>query len=101
MSDRTKLLITAVKEQGQAAVARATGYSVSAINQAVHGKYAGSLDNLLCRVAEVYGHGIVDCPVMGRITIQQCAAERRKPFGASNPQRVKLYHACRDCKARR
>lgn len=97
MNDRMQLLINAVAANGQAAVARATGYSVSAINQAIHNKYAGSLDNLLQRVSEVYGDGTVICPIIGEISIQQCVAERRKPFGATNPQRVKLYHACKAC----
>lgn len=101
MNDKMQLLINAVAENGQAAVARAIGYSVSAVNQAIHGKYAGSLENLLQRAVEVYGAAMVDCPIIGRITIQQCAAERRKSFGATNPQRVKLFHACPKCTAHR
>ncbi|MBI4928160.1 MAG: helix-turn-helix transcriptional regulator [Anaerolineae bacterium] len=95
------LLRQAVASQGQAAVARAIGYSDSAVSQALSGKYRGSLENLLCRVNEVYGSDTVQCPVMGPITIQRCAAERRKPFAASSPQRVKLFNACRHCEAGR
>lgn len=98
MSDRC-LLNKMVAAHGQAEVARRIGYSGSAVNQALHGKYAGSLENLLKAVEEVYGTGTVACPVMGRISIQQCAAERRKPFGASNPQRVRLWRLCRECTA--
>jgi hypothetical protein len=92
-----ELLKKAVAAHGQSAVARAIGYSCSAVNQAVHGKYRGSLQKLLQRVAEVYGTGTVACPVMGEISIQRCAAERKKPFAATSPQRVRLYHACRRC----
>lgn len=95
--DRIELLKKATQAHGQAAVARATGYSDSAISQAVSGKYRGRLDRLLQRVVEVYGSGTVDCPVMGAISIQRCAAERRKPFAASSPQRVRLYNTCRNC----
>lgn len=95
-----ELLEKSVKAHGQSEVGRRIGYSASAVNQALHGKYKGSLENLLQRVVEVFGTGSVTCPVMGRITIQQCAAERKKPFAASNPQRVRLYRACRDCAVR-
>lgn len=101
IKDRMALLRNAVNEHGQAAVARALKYSASAVNQALHGKYRGSLDNLLQRVTEVYGSGTVKCPVMGSISIQRCAAERRKPFAASSPQRVRLYMACRHCDVHR
>jgi len=95
------LLRAAVEEHGQSAVARALNYSTSAVNQALHGKYRGSLENLLQRVAEVYGTGMVQCPVMGEISLKRCAAERKKPFAATSPQRVRLYHACRQCDAHR
>jgi hypothetical protein len=98
--NRLALLKKAVVDHGQAAVARATGYSDSAVSQAMHGKYRGSLDNLLARVEEVYGSSTVLCPVMGEISIQRCAAEKRKPFAATSPQRVRLFQACRDCSAR-
>jgi transcriptional regulator with XRE-family HTH domain len=97
--DRMRLLQKAVTDQGQSAVARALGYSVSAINQVLHGKYRGSKDNVLQRVAEVFGTGKVRCPVMGPVNLSRCAAERAKPFAASSPQRVRLYFACRTCKA--
>lgn len=101
MTDRMKLFRDAVARDGQGAVARAIGYSVSAVNQALHGKYAGSLDRLLERVAETYSNGQVDCPVMGRVSLRRCAQERRKSFGATSPQRVKLSVTCPQCTVRR
>ena len=98
--DRMQLLIKVVRAHGQAAVARATGYSDSAVSQAMHGKYRGSLENMLQRVEEVYGSGTVLCPVMGEISIQRCASEKRKPFAATSPQRVRLFRACQACSAR-
>jgi hypothetical protein len=97
MTENMALLRKAVESDGQAAVARKLGYSPSAVNQALKGTYGGSLDNLMRRVAETYGHGTVQCPVMGEISLRRCAEERRKPFGATSPQRVKLYVACRRC----
>lgn len=101
MTDRMTLLKQTVHSNGQGAVARAIGYSVSAVNQALHGKYAGSMDNLLTRVVEVYGNGEVDCPVMGRVSLRRCAEERRKAFGATSPQRARLFATCPQCTARR
>lgn len=100
MSNAMELLTQAVAESGQAAVARRLGYSASAINQALHGTYGGSLDNLMQRVAETYGNETVVCPVMGEILLRRCADERRKGFAATNPQRARLLIACRDCTAR-
>jgi hypothetical protein len=97
MTDSMALLRKAVASEGQAAVARKLRYSPSAISQALKGTYGGSLDNMLQRVVETYGHGTVQCPVMGEISLRRCAEERRRPFGATSPQRVKLYVACRRC----
>ena len=98
-TDPRVLLQKAVAAHGQAAVARALGYSASAVCQVLSGTYGGSLDNLLLRVAEVYGDGTVHCPVMGEVPLSRCAEERRKPFCASNPQRVRLWRACQGCTA--
>lgn len=98
--DSMALLREAVTGSSQAAVARELGYSPSAINQALKGRYGGSLDTLLERVREIYGSGNVKCPVMGEITLRRCGEERRKHFGVTNPQRVRLYQACQTCEAR-
>ena len=100
MTDTMALLTKAVKNHGQAAVARRIGYSASAVSQALAGKYGGSLDNLLQRVAEIYGNGTVPCPVMGEIPLRRCAEERRKAFGATNPQRAQLFVTCPQCTKR-
>ncbi len=100
MTDNMALLRKAVAEGGQAAVARRLGYSPSAVNQALKGTYAGSLENMMQRVAEEYGNETVICPVMGEIPLSRCAEERRKPFGATSPQRARLYLACQRCNVR-
>ena len=81
----------AVAQYGQTTVVRALGYSVSAVNQVLKGNYKGDLTNVLKRVNEVYG----------ATTIQRCAAERRKPFAMTSPQRVRLFKECRTCRAHR
>ena len=99
--DPMTLLKQAVAQSGQSAVARSLGYSAAVVNQVIHGKYRGRIENVLSRVSEVYGTGTVDCPVMGKITLRRCAAERKKPFAATSPQRVRLYQACKSCTAHR
>ena len=101
MEQSMSLLKEAVKDKGQAAVARELGYSPSAISQVVNGIYGGALDNFMERVAETYGNGTIVCPVMGEVPLRRCAEERKKIFSASSPQRVKLWLACRECEARR
>jgi transcriptional regulator with XRE-family HTH domain len=81
----------------QSEVARRLGYSPTAISQALSGKYAGSLEHLLARVIEVYGNRQVDCPVLGVIMLGRCAEERKRPFSASNPVRVRLWQQCKKC----
>jgi hypothetical protein len=55
---------------------------------------------VLQRVVEVYGGLSVVCPILGDIPLAQCAEERRKPFAATNQQRIELYRACKTCERR-
>lgn len=98
-TDSMTLLKQAVAQSGQSAVARSLGYSASVVNQVIHNKYPGRMEKVLLRVAEVYGTDTIDCPVMGMITLKRCSAERKKPFAATSPQRVRLYLSCRTCTA--
>lgn len=95
--NKLDLLEKMVGIYGQSTVAKTIGYSPSAVNQALHGKYKGRVDALLQCVNDTYGVGTVVCPVMGEISIQRCADERKKPFAASSPQRVRLFIMCRKC----
>ncbi|MDW7643413.1 MAG: helix-turn-helix transcriptional regulator [Desulfuromonadales bacterium] len=98
-ADRMTLLRQKVEEKSQAQVARELGYSGAAISQALSGKYQGDLTNLLNKVEEVYGASTVVCPVLGEIVLGKCAEHRRRPFAATNPLRVRLYRACKNCDA--
>lgn len=83
---------------GQARVARDLGYSAGAISQVLSGKYQGDISNILARVEEIYGGLSVDCPGLGyEIPLAKCGEWRRKPFASTNPQRVAMYRACKDC----
>jgi transcriptional regulator with XRE-family HTH domain len=95
--DLMQLLRQKCEELSQARVAAAIGYSPSAVNQALKGSYRGDLTNLLNRVAEVFGDETVSCPILGEIPLGKCAFHRRRPFAATNPLRVTLWRACRQC----
>lgn len=96
--EKLDLLKRAVEEEGsQTRVARKISYSTSAVNLALKGKYGAGLDRLLARVVEVYGSETLICPVLGKISLGRCAEERQRPFSASNPMRVRLFRACKQC----
>jgi hypothetical protein len=95
--DRLLLLTKAIREKGQAQVARELDYSDAAICQVVKGSYKGDSSRILQRVAEVYGAETAACPVLGSITLGRCAEERSRPFSAASPIRLRLWRACKSC----
>lgn len=93
-----ELLRTAVEtNKSQVKVAKMLGYSPATISQIMGGSYQGAMDKVLARVEEIFGTRTVECPVLGEIRIGRCVTERRAPFSAANPVRVRLYRACRNC----
>ena len=96
-TDLMNLVREKVAQIGQAAAARELDYSASALNQVLHGKYVGNVDNFLARVRERWSHDLRACPVLGDITYGRCAEERAKPFSAASPMRVRLSRACERC----
>ncbi|MEW6490805.1 MAG: transcriptional regulator [Thermodesulfobacteriota bacterium] len=95
--DRWTLFRTAVERDGQGAVAEALGYSRSTISECYGGTYKGDPGRVLRRAEEVYSAATVACPVLGEVRVGECAEHRRRPFAATNPMRVALYRACREC----
>ncbi|OQY20109.1 MAG: hypothetical protein B6I36_02380 [Desulfobacteraceae bacterium 4572_35.1] len=95
--DRLKLLRKAIAESSQAVVSRALGYSASTISQIVSNSYAGDPSAVLQRVEEVFGRTSVECPIMGTIPLGKCVDTKRRPFAATNSQRVQQYKACKSC----
>lgn len=100
-SDLMTLLRQKISETSQAHVARMLEISGSALSQLMGGTYKAAPDSILERVREVYGGISVECPVLGEITLARCAQEQKRPFAATNPQRVRLYRECRTCKNRK
>ncbi|HYW03585.1 MAG TPA: XRE family transcriptional regulator [Gammaproteobacteria bacterium] len=81
--------------RSQARVARDLGYSAAVINQALKGTYRGDLTRLREVVEGRLMGATVDCPVLGDMPRDVCLDNQRRPFAATNPTRVQLYHACR------
>lgn len=97
LTDRMDLLRKKVEELGQAEVARRIGKSPSSVCQILSGEYKGSPDNILQLIEEHFGQSTVQCPILGEIPLKRCAENRRRPFAATNPTRVRLWKACKDC----
>ena len=95
--DRLTLLRDAVTASSQSKVAKKLDYSPATISQILSGSYAGDPAAVLQRVEEVYGNKTVNCPVLGIIPLGLCADTRRRPFAATNSQRVQQYRACKSC----
>lgn len=95
--DRMQLLRAACEETTQAEVGRRIGYSPSAINQVLKGTYPDP-QKLLAKVEQVYCQSAtINCPIVGPITPGKCVENRNRPFAATNPVRVALFHRCPTC----
>ena len=97
MADWVDDLNGAVDEFGQSVVARRLGCSPATISQLRTRQYPAATGKWQKRFEAAYGAGGVECPVLGEITREACGGHRRRPFAATNPMRVKLFHACRKC----
>jgi hypothetical protein len=78
----------------QAKVALRLGVSAALVNQVLRGKYKGSLANIEQRVRGELMAATVGCPILGEISSRRCLDEQARPFAATNPTRVALYHEC-------
>jgi transcriptional regulator with XRE-family HTH domain len=80
----------------QVKIARRLGVSTAMINQVLKGVYKGNASRLEALVRGELMLENVACPVLGEISKRRCLDEQARPFGATNPQRVALYKACRN-----
>ncbi len=81
----------------QAAVARRLGVSPAMVNQVLKNRYRGNIQRLRARVEGMFLGRSVECPVLGQIALNECLDHRERPFAATNPLRVRLWKACRQC----
>lgn len=91
-----RVLAGVVAQEGSNAKAAARlGINRASVSTLLANKYPASttrMEKAIMAWAE-----LVECPVLGAITGDQCQTERKKPFVGSNPTRVRLYRACRTC----
>jgi hypothetical protein len=91
--------ITALAQEcdraSQRAVALRIGYSAGAVNQVLAAKYKAPTDRIEQAVRGAYLSAVVDCPAAGQVAADRCLEIQRQPWAATNPQRVRLYTACR------
>lgn len=91
-----RVLAAVVDECGSnAAAARRLGINRASVSTLLANRYpAGTakMEKIIMAWAAT-----VHCPIMGSISADECHTERSKPFIASNPSRIRLYRACRQC----
>jgi len=95
MIDWVAALSAECSATSQTAAARRLGVSASTVNQVLKGSYKGDLRRIEGLVRGELMRETLACPVLEVITKKRCLDEQRKPFAATNPERVKLYFACR------
>lgn len=97
-------LLRQQKEAGksQTRIADEVGVSPAAISLLLKGTYPGDIEAMCERIISAYSSDEVYCHALAeRITVRDCAEWCRKPFAATNPQRVRMFRACRECPNRR
>jgi DNA-binding transcriptional regulator YdaS (Cro superfamily) len=90
-----RVLHEACSVHGQRRIAERLRVSQSALNQVLNGKYKAKLDKIEARVRGELMQETVLCPALAEISKRRCQDEQRRPFAATNPQRVAVYRACR------
>ncbi|WP_210238405.1 transcriptional regulator [Brucella haematophila] len=90
------ILAEACDRDSQSAIARKVGYSASAISQVLSNSYQnGDISRVEGAVRGALLAETVSCPIMGDIPHNTCLLWQRKPFAATNSNRVRMYQACR------
>ena len=81
----------------QSLVARLIGKSPAAVSQVLKNRYGAGLGRIETAVRAHIIRERVACPGQGSesITKAECLAWQGRPFAATNPQRVRMFKACR------
>jgi hypothetical protein len=83
------------KESSQGKVGKLIGYSKTVVSQVLSGVYIGDLKAVEKAVRGAFLGETVGCPVMGETPANICLETQRRPYAATNHQRVQLFRACR------
>lgn len=79
---------------------RARGYSAATVHQLVNDAYkAKSLAPIEDAIRATLLRETVDCPALQSIPLAECLSWQAKAakLAGNNPQRVRMYRACRGC----
>ena len=70
-------------------------YSPGVVNAVLKKKYKGNLKRVQTAVEGALMAATVECPVVGEIGADKCLQIQRQALAPTNPERVKLWRACR------
>ncbi len=87
----------AVRRFGLSEVAERLGCSTATVSLLRNGTYSSPIEKWRERVLAEFERDVVDCPVLGEITPEECRFHRTRSFGATNPTRVRLARTCPTC----
>lgn len=91
-----RVLANVVKREGSnAAAARQLRINRASVSTLLANKYPACTQKMEQTIMTFAS--LVQCPIRGPITGEECQTEREKPFVGSNPRRIQQYRACRSC----
>lgn len=93
--DWVQVLAAEVDRRGQPAAAKKIRYSAATVSQVISNSYRGDLARVEEMVRGALMAATLECPVLGEIGRDRCAAEQQEPFRATSAFRAQLFHACR------
>ena len=99
--DWVAVLAEECDRSSQGRVGHAIGYSGAAVSQVIGNKYTGAIANVEVAVRGAFMGQAVTCPVLGELSLNKCLTHQRAKLITTNPQRIRLYKACRRCSNRR
>lgn len=91
------VLATECDRTSQSKVGKVIGYSTTTINRALGKRYTDDPASVEKAVRGAFMNVTVQCPVLDEIPANRCVENQRKPYASTNPLRVRLYQACRQC----
>lgn len=92
-------LAKACAASSQGKVADRLGRSAAVVSQVLRAKYPGDMRAVEELVRGLFLSATVDCPALGTLPTNECAAWRKKAraFAGANALRVQMFRACHRC----
>lgn len=79
-------------------VADRIGYSPAAVSQLLKNAYKANVQAIKQAVNGAFMGKLIECPMLGDLPANECLKNQRLSFAVTNPMRVRLYRACRNCR---